>query len=95
MNTQIVETGLYKSQWNDLNRRYDELFHLRQSAYKQSLESNDKSTAVERYEEQLRGLRAEADSLIYLSNPALDVNDKDYVLFPMCLDIFLSAWLDF
>jgi Na+/proline symporter len=79
VNTQIVETGLYKSQWNDLNRRYDELFHLRQSAYKQSLESNDKSTAVERYEEQLRGLRAEADSLIYLSNPALDVNDKDYV----------------
>lgn len=79
VNTKIVETGLYKSQWNDLNRRYDELFHLRQSAYKQSLESNDKSTAVERYEEQLRGLRAEADSLIYLSNPALDVNDKDYV----------------
>lgn len=79
VNTQTVETGQYKGQWDDLNRRYDELFHLRQSAYKQSLENNDKSAAVERYEDQLKGLRAEADSLILLSNPKLDVNDKDYV----------------
>ncbi len=79
VNTQTVETGQYKGQWDDLNHRYDELFHLRQSAYKQSLESNDKSASVERYEDQLKGLRAEADSLILLSNPKLDVNDKDYV----------------
>jgi SSS family solute:Na+ symporter len=79
VNEKEVTTGIYKEEWNRLNTEYDALFNQRRSAYLNSLEKDDKSILVERYDAQLKDLRIQADSLIKLTNPSLDTNDKDYV----------------
>ncbi|MCA0335119.1 MAG: sodium:solute symporter [Bacteroidetes bacterium] len=79
VNEKEVTTGIYKEEWNRLNTEYDALFNQRRSAYLNSLEKDDKSILVERYDAQLKDLRMQADSLIKLTNPSLDTNDKDYV----------------
>lgn len=79
VNEKEVTTGIYKEEWQRLNTEYDALFNQRRSAYLNSLEKDDKSILVERYDAQLKDLRIQADSLIKLTNPSLDTNDKDYV----------------
>jgi SSS family solute:Na+ symporter len=79
VNEKEVTTGIYKEEWQRLNTEYDALFNQRRSAYLNSLEKDDKSILVERYDAQLKDLRMQADSLIKLTNPSLDTNDKDYV----------------
>ena len=79
VNEKGVTTGIYKEEWQRLNTEYDALFNQRRSAYLNSLEKDDKSILVERYDAQLKDLRMQADSLIKLTNPSLDTNDKDYV----------------